>query len=391
MDQQNPSKSSDQTIIRIWSASIVVLTALSWKLWIPGFTDFPRVPVFDVLSDSVYTGIHYAGTLLLLAGLAGVCFSEKLRSSAGVIAAAFGILFLCNQHCLQPWAWQAFIIAVLIAFFSMRDAKVWIARILISIYLYSAIGKFDYQFIHSLGQDFLNVVLSWVGQADSVSEQLKSKLVLLFPIGELLIAIGLLIPQTRKVAAWLAIVFHVVLIALLSPIGLNNCWPVLVWNAVSALLVGWLFLMPPIGNLSPSKRSGALAEIGTMFAIIILAGPLFRPVEAWDHWLAWGLYSPSNSRVEVFVSDSSRDQCGEDVQEYFSETDKQFGSSRFLFERWSLDELGVPIYPQARFQKAAAIEWLGQKELLGQVILIHYTPSHPVSGEREKTVIPSES
>lgn len=391
MDQQNPSKSSDQTIIRIWSASIVVLTTLSWKLWIPGFTDFPRVPVFDVPSDSVYTGIHYAGTLLLLAGLAGVCFSEKLRSSAGVIAAAFGILFLCNQHCLQPWAWQAFIIAVLIAFFPMRDAKVWIARILISIYLYSAIGKFDYQFIHSLGQDFLNVVLSWVGQADSVSEQLKSKLVLLFPIGELLIAIGLLIPQTRKVAAWFAIVFHVVLIALLSPIGLNNCWPVLVWNAVSALLVGWLFLMPPIGKLTPSKRSGALAEIGTMFAIIILAGPLFRPVEAWDHWLAWGLYSPSNSRVEVFVSDSSRDQCGEGVQKYFSETDKQFGSSRFLFERWSLEELGVPIYPQARFQKAAAIEWLGQKELLGQVILIHYTPSHPVSGEREKTVIPSES
>ena len=390
MDQPNSSWNSDRAIIRIWAASIIVLTVLSWRLWVPGFTDFPRAPVFDVPGSSIYTGIHYAATLLLFAGLVGVCFTEKLRSSAGVITVSFGILFLCNQHCLQPWAWQAFIIAALIAFFPMRDAKVWIARILISIYLFSAIGKFDYQFIYSLGQEFLDVVLTWLGQADSVSEQLKSKLVLLFPIGELLIAIGLLIPQTRKATALLAIVFHIVLIAILSPIGLNNQWPVLVWNAVSALLVAWLFLMPSVGKLTPSKRSGALAEIGTIFALLVLAGPLLRPTQMWDHWLAWGLYSPSNSRVEVYVYDSSRDRCGEDLQKYFSETDMQFSSTRFAFERWSLEELGVPIYPQARFQKAAAIVWLKQHGLLDQVILVEYSPSHPVTGEREKTMVAIE-
>ena len=390
MDQRNSSESSDLAVIRIWAASIVVLAALSWKLWLPGFTDFPRAPVFDELSDPIFISIHWVAVLLLVVGLAGTFLSGRLKSSAAMVTAAFGVLFLCNQHCLQPWAWQAFIIAALIASLPMRDAKVWIARILISMYLYSAIGKFDYQFIHSLGQEFLNVVLSWIGQSDTVSEELKSKLVLLFPIGELLIAIGLLLPQPRKAAALLAIVLHIALIAILSPIGLCHRWPVVVWNAVSILFIVWLFLLPRRENYAAEKREGDFAMLSVLFAIVVLAGPLLRPLQLWDHWLAWGMYSPSNSRVEVLVSDMGRERCDKNLQQYFQESDEQFGSSEFAIGRWSLDELGVPIYPQARFQKAAAIEWLRQLKLQDQATLIEFGPSHPVSGAREKTMVAIE-
>lgn len=387
MDQKRSIQSSDWMIVRIWAVSLAVLIALSWKLWVPGFTDFPRVPVFDTIGASVLIFVQYAALLLLIASLIFVCVSDKMRESSVGIAAAFGVFFLCNQHCLQPWAWQGFIIAVLIACLPMRDAKIWIARVLISIYLYSAIGKFDYQFIHSLGQDFLDVVLGWFGQVDSISDQLKSQLVLLFPIGELLVAIGLMFPKSCKAAAWLAIVLHLVLIAILSPFGLNHRWPVVVWNAMSVLFVVWLFLRPK--EMTPVERSRAdsVAYLGMVFAIVVLVGPLLRPVQLWDHWLAWGLYSPGNSRVETFVSEGASQRCGEILQQYFTESADQFGSRKFAMDRWSLNELGVPIYPQARFQRGASIGWLRQHEILDQATLVEYGPSHPVSGQRTRTPI----
>ena len=130
--------------------------------------------------------------------------------------------------------------------------------------------------------------------------------------------------------------------------------------------------------------------LSVLFAIVVLAGPLLRPLQLWDHWLAWGMYSPSNSRVEVLVSDMGRERCDKNLQQYFQESDEQFGSSEFAIGRWSLDELGVPIYPQARFQKAAAIEWLRQLKLQDQATLIEFGPSHPVSGAREKTMVAIE-
>jgi len=387
MDSPNTFKSSDLAFVRIWAASIGVLLAQSWKLWFPGFTEFPGAPVFDALGDPVLVAIQYVAALLLIAGLIGVFVSGKLQQSSTVVAAAFAILFVCNQQCLQPWAWQGFIIAVLLATLPMREAKVWIARVLISIYLFSAIGKFDYQFIHSLGQNFLGVVLNWFGAADLVSDQLKSKLVLLFPIGELLIAIGLLLPQTRKAAAWMAIVLHVVLIAILSPVGLNHRWPVVVWNAMSILFVVWLFLRPVEASRAESRTANTLSYVGILFAMVVLVGPLLRPMQLWDHWLAWGLYSPSNSRIEVYISDAARARCGPEAEEYFAESTDQFGSIQIEIDRWSLGELGVPIYPQARVQKSATIRWLRDHDILDQAKLIEYGPSHPVSGKRKETRI----
>lgn len=386
MDQQeNKLSAFDGTVIKVWAVSLGIVIALSWKLWFPGFANFPRVPLIGVLDGSILIALHYVAAIGLVVSLAAIGFGlSNLQRWSGATAFAFGILFLCNQHCLQPWAWQGFIIAVLLACLPMMESKKWIARVLISIYLYSAIGKFDYQFVHSLGQEFLNTVLDWFGSADTVSQQLKSKLVLLFPIGELLIAIGLMIPQTRKPAAWLAIALHLMLIGILSPLGLGHRWPVVIWNAMSILFVIWLFLNSKETGRAQG-RATLVAQAGMLFAIIVLAGPLLRPVQLWDHWLAWGLYSPSNSRVEISISDTARGRISEGLLKYLPDEDGSFGSSRFAIDRWSLDELGVPIYPQARFQKSAAIEWIRSNELGRHATVIELSSSHPATGERQET------
>ncbi|QEG23630.1 hypothetical protein [Mariniblastus fucicola] len=396
MDQQEKLGDTDRTVLQIWAAFVAVLLAFSWKLWLPGFSDFPRVPIFDVHDGAWLSLLQYFGTTVLVVGLVGLASGViKFRWAAVCVSAAFSILFCCNQHCLQPWAWQAFIIATLLASMPIDEARRWAARLLISIYLFSAIGKFDYQFVHTTGQEFLDVILGWtasVVRVDSLSDALRAKLVLLFPVGELLIAVGLIFQPTRKLAAWLAIVLHVLLMLVLSPVGLSHRWPVVIWNGMSILLVYWLFLSnaqstDATGRRQANERVGTVQRLGVVFSMVVLFGPLLRPVQYWDHWLAWGLYSPSNSRVELLVSDVARDRIDVLLQPYFVESQKMPGSSRFAMDRWSLDELGVPIYPQARFQKSAVLRWLRANDMQGLAKLIEYGPSHPMTGRRSSSAV----
>ena len=89
--------------------------------------------------------------------------------------------------------------------------------------------------------------------------------------------------------------------------------------------------------------------------------------------------------MEISISDTARGRISEGLLKYLPDEDGSFGSSRFAIDRWSLDELGVPIYPQARFQKSAAIEWIRSNELGRHATVIELSSSHPATGERQET------
>ena len=372
----------DSLFVRVWAAANLTLIALTWKLWFTGFADFPRVPVLPL--GSVSFALQWIAAIGVVLGFAVLVFGGSKRIVCIGVASLFFVLFVCNQHCLQPWAWQAFIMSVLLGAMTAFESKKWIARVIISIYLYSAIGKFDYQFANTLGIEFLDVVFSWLRIHQVPGETVKSKISLLFPTVELLVAIGLLFRKTRKLSAAGAIVLHLGLIAILSPAGLGHQWPVLIWNGLSMLIVAWLFLLPN-GNeeLERPRENSITQKLAIGFAVLILIGPLLRPLQLWDHWLAWGLYSPSNSRVELFVADSQLEKF-RDLQPYIVEADDFPLSSRFAMERWSLDELDVPIYPEARFQKEVARSWISSRELPRFATVVELGPSHPLSGRRTR-------
>jgi len=391
MDSRFEIETRDSVFMRIWAASLFILFGLTWKLWLPGFTEFPRVPVFGSLGAEVLLPCHYLATAALMAGLVGtISGMGLLRRWLGLMALGLAVLFICNQHCLQPWAWQAFIMATLLAILPTCESKKWIGWLLISIYLFSAAGKFDYQFVHTVGGYFMSAILNWLGLNSLMGTQTRTWLVLIFPVGEALIALGLTLRETRRVAAWLAIALHAVLFFLLSR-GLGQMPPVIVWNGVSIVLVVWLFLP----NRVAESRTVAepvnfpLCRVARVFALVVLLGPLLRPAELWDHWLAWGLYSPSNSRVEVHVPETALPRVDKKLEPYFLE-EEQYGVRRFAIEHWSLEELGVPIYPQARFQKVVAAKSLRQQDLTAFSEVIEYSAAHPVTGVRSKSKIDLE-
>ena len=94
---------------------------------------------------------------------------------------------------------------------------------MISIYFYSAIGKLDFEFLHTVGQQMLGAMVTLLGQDPTlIPSWLRIVLVACFPLAELAIAAGLAWPQSRRVAGWFAIGVHLILIVVLGPLGLNQ-------------------------------------------------------------------------------------------------------------------------------------------------------------------------
>jgi len=73
----------------------------------------------------------------------------------------------------------------------------------------------------------------------------------------------------------------------------------------------------------------------------------------WDHWLSWALYAPHSSRVELYVAPTVVDQLPAELRARI-DVDPAAVWVRVPIAKWSLDNLGSPIYPQARFELGVA-------------------------------------
>ena len=361
----------------IWSTATLILISVTWRLW-TGTSNFPQVPLLEPLISAplIVDWIALAATILSTISLLVRSIPTTLGLSATsesaqdsntpriaeyVFLAALLCLFLLNQHRLQPWAWQFFLYAALAALLRAPKDILFSARWLTaSIYFYSAISKFDYQFVHGLGGRLAETLTASIGLETAGG---LSIIPFTMPIFELLIAIALLTPRTRKIGVVMAGVFHGALIATLGPWGLDHHLGVLVWNFFFFLVTATLFWPGSTdlkGASEPLNRSLAL-----VITIALVAYPLLPRV---DHWLAWGLYSPNNSRCDLEV-----------VQE---DDDGEFVFERFDLGGLSLRQLNVPLYPDARFQLGVAQAIQKQQELSRSKIVIR-NKSDRFTGERE--------
>ena len=94
--------------------------------------------------------------VLVLCLLPIVVAPKKFRALWWSVAACLLVSFLLDQHRLQPWAYQSAIYALVFAAIDPRRTRRYLIPLAASVYLYSAAGKFDFQFAHTVGQDFLD-------------------------------------------------------------------------------------------------------------------------------------------------------------------------------------------------------------------------------------------
>lgn len=374
-------------------------------------TEFPQVPLIG-LARNLPPWLDQV-LLVMLAFSASLLIVTDARSNqhGGVLFLVSSLgLVLTNQHRLQPWLCQ---LLILVAFGLLFRAKRYVSfarLLLISIYLFSAASKLDYQFVHTLGQQFASTLLNYVGIAfDAWPEHTRLLTAMLFPAGELVVGCSLLFPRTRTAAASLGIAIHLVLLLVLGPWGLQHGWGVLCWNVFFIVQLGILFLWrgrpttsaaateseattksatkTPTPTLSPPKSTAWR----TYAALAILALPLLEPFGLWDHWPAWQLYAPRNSRVSMQVLEHAVSRLPAELLPYVHEAGPNEVAPwrRIDLDQWSLDSVRVPIYPQDRFQLGAALAIATNAELGGAVLVELQDASNRWSGERTAQMLRS--
>lgn len=366
----------------------IVLFAVTWKLWTPQ-TDFPQIP-FSVWLVDVPAWVDWVGLAGIAAGLAGltVSLSQKLTTiSISCFVVATLVLVALNQHRLQPWVYLLLVYCGYLLTFERRVAVKWVRWTVASVYVFSAVSKFDYQFVFTVGQQMLETLCGFIAlDTGDFAVGTSVALVLVFPLSEFLVGILLLIPKTRHVAGWLAMAMHGTLVLVLGPMGLDHQLGVLAWNCFFICQAWVLFVgETSVGKTKQKRQEGTELVrqngwVGNLVGVFVLIFPatclllpqVELPVRA-DHWVAWEVYAPRSSRASFAVeSQTIKKSLGE----------------------LSLARLGVPVYPQARFQAACLVEIGTSGEgggmgLRGQPILISETSSR-MTGRRQTERLDSQ-
>ena len=373
----------------------LLLLAITWRLWTPQ-TEFPQIPFFSWLVD-VPSFVDWVALLGTSIGLIAMLFTSGRMAKPAISLFLISIvpLVLLNQHRLQPWAYLLIVTSSLLLCLPNKTCLTWLRRIIISIYLYSAISKLDYQFVFTVGDQMLDVLAGFVDlEPDGLPQWAQVSLVLCLPLAELIIGLLLLFPKTARPAGWLAIGLHASLLLILGPFGLNHQPSVLAWNGWFIVQAWLLFTtrtqqagdsIQPDNEIPKSQsRPVELIWLGRILATFVILFPLTCVVSPWfelpvkaDHWIAWEVYAPRSSRATT--------------QSPMPPTSaQQWPTPMFQTpNQWSLDQLGVPVYPQARFQFSCWLTLLHQQNGTNgrPPAVIASGTANRLTGEREQTRI----
>lgn len=341
----------------------LLLGGATWRLWIPQ-QDFPQVPLFR-FALTVHPVVDWAllvAAAIALVGLFAFTLPGRLQTTCGLLfVGAVAVSIVLNQHRCQPWAYQFMLIAMVVALAPAARSLALLRMFATSIYVYSAIGKFDYQFLHTVGPQLTRSLVGHVGiETKDWPFNLQLILAASLPAIELSIALGLIFERTRRIAVHCAASMHALLILVLGPTGLNHHWGVLLWNAFFICQAYVLFAGPEswVAAYQRIDRPIPAVKFGEWIARIVVSLAISLPVGerlGWfDHWPAWALYAPHSSRVNVEVARTAVPLLPSKLRKLVPDADAESLWVELPLGQWSLESLAVPIYPQARFQMGVA-------------------------------------
>ena len=330
--------------------SLGILICITWPLWF-GVSEFPRIPWFHALCsipiwvDTIAIGIVWIGLL-------GLVFESADRKwPEAVFLMGLGSLLLLDQHRLQPWAWQMWL-SVLSLFVLRRDVGLSMCRwVVISIYLFSALSKFDAEFLHSHGQLLLNGLCDAIGiESQFWTAQTKSRIAAVFPVGEAFTALLLMRPKWWRNGLMASIVMHGCLLLTLGPRGLNHEPGVLIWN-VYFILQNFI-LFGPKTSLEASPRAAWYPSIPIA---IVLAFPVLNVMNHYDHWPSWAVYCSRPAQVKTSIHESEIEKLPTSLQPFMTPQPLSEWQTVSL-DGWSFAERHVPLYPQERYRLAVIMQ-----------------------------------
>lgn len=322
---------------------------LSRKLWL---TDrfFPHTPLLSFLPQppAPYDWI-LAGTVILL--LLVIAILPSPRKFLIAFCIVFAILLLLDQDRWQPWVFQYYCMMILLCFISWkREDKIrhmqvmnGLRIIMVGIYLYSGLQKINFKFIDEtfpwlmkpITDHLINGMPRWLHYAGYT-----------FPAIEIFIGIGLLFIRTRKAAMYCAVVMHALILIDMSPLGQDYNYVIWPWNIAMILFVIFLFNRDR-SSFTAYRASLRFRPVLAMFALFCFM-PVLSFFNVWDSYLSASLYSGNTSSGIIYMTDDVRAKLPKDIEQYVQ---GGYNQNTIAIKAWSMQELGVPGYPEKRVFK----------------------------------------
>ena len=304
---------------------------------------------------------------ILLFVLALSVFFPKKKYTAPALLVALLWMVAQDLNRLQPWTYF-YLLALGLMVFSKKNTSNTLRWLLAAVYFWGGLNKITPYFA---ADNF-----PWFCEAFVWTKSLGA-----FPavgyavaVAELLLAPRLLWRVTRSVFRWLAVGFHLFIVAALSPLGLDWNAVVIPWNVAMAGMV-WVLFAGETRSFAPQRRGIfnltqetslrlrvsavknrlCVSAVKKLFgvsavkkhlcvSVVILAlawlFPVLNIVRLWPEPLAWKMYS--NTQPEAgFFSENGPPCPG--LQAVWNKHAYDAGA-KLLFDDWAFDDLHVPAY-----------------------------------------------
>jgi uncharacterized membrane protein YphA (DoxX/SURF4 family) len=324
--------------------------AHSHKLWIGASRTFPTVPLIEGVGI-VTPPVEYLLSPLLIISLVASAISR--RSHRYLIAAAFLTVFLIllDQSRLQPWVYQYLIMLSALGWYSgynpdsaAPDYCLAVNQLVIAaLYFWSGVQKLNWAFCHEVVPSLLEPYFERLAHLPAIGIGIA--------ICEALIGVGLLVRKTRHVAVLSAISLHSLILILLISKGQNSI--IWLWNIGMIFMVVLLFRRTEINvrkRLLRLDGSNSMSHFAKVVLVLCGVLPGFSFIGLWDSYLSAALYSGNTSVAVVHLSDRVRGQLPPLIRSHLFTT--KAGELMLPFYEWSMTELNVPPYPEARIYEA---------------------------------------
>lgn len=383
-----------------WLAlAALVLIGTTWPLW-TGHHEFPSVPWFSSLTR-VPLAVDAGALAFLISGLFGLLVAPPAgtlglgqhwgRWLLGSIGLGGLVLLLLNQHRLQPWMYQ-FSWLWLIFAVAPRDRVLPLWRwVVIGIYFWSAVSKFDVTFSTTIGAQLIQGLWGAVGlAARDMPATTAAQWAWIFPTGELLAAAALVSRRTWRVGLVVSLFMHGSLLILLGPWAQEQEPGVLLWNLFFMGQNLLLFTAKrervgviPDENEDAEPTGGRWAECVLLGAFLLL--PALDLGDRLDHWPAWSVYAPGAERVTLVLDPGGAEKLPVEARQFVGEPSWTDETQMVRTDLWSLGTLSVPIYPQGRFRAGVAVAVVERYGLDAEARLVVDTRADRLTGKRDRT------
>jgi hypothetical protein len=348
---------------------------LSWRLWISSRL-FPLCPVSDSLPGIPFP-FDYIWFVLLLALLLSISYIACPRRLILAFLALAVLLSLFDQMRWQPWFYQYIFMLAALGFYAWRKPENKSNRvplnvcrlIIVCTYFWSGLQKLNVNFIREVWPDMTGPLLRWL-------PHLPPFLILILPLLEICIGLGLLARRFRNLSVILAVATHIVILLLLISTGENTVvWP---WNIAMIFFVVVLFWQ----DNETSSRKILIPKNAFHVLVLILFGvlPALSSIELWDSYLSSALYSGNTDQAIIYVSPYIVGLLPATIHSYIWQNTEPF----FLdINRWAYGELNVPVYPETRVYLKVARQICTSAARPDDVKLRIKRKPNPLTGLRE--------